>query len=77
MDDHDIPCECHCAPRVVDSRPRGGYRYRRYKCPQCGARWRTVELLAHSRKGSTSLPATVDAYKKEIKDKIRKAIDEL
>ena len=30
----------------IDSRPRDGYRYRRYLCRDCGIRFTTIEIRA-------------------------------
>jgi transcriptional regulator NrdR family protein len=34
----------HRNSQVVDSRPMSGYRYRRYKCHDCGESYTTVEV---------------------------------
>ena len=35
----------HANLKCVDSRPKDGWRYRRYKCLSCGVRMTTVEVL--------------------------------
>ena len=35
---------CGAKPKVIDSRGRGSYRYRRSECPSCKKRWATYEL---------------------------------
>lgn len=30
--------------KVIDSRPFGTYRHRRYQCAACGHKWNTIEI---------------------------------
>lgn len=32
---------------VINSRPKGGYRWRRYECDNCGHRHSTIEVPVH------------------------------
>lgn len=34
----------HYHAKCIDSRPKDGYRIRRYLCARCGERWTTVEV---------------------------------
>ena len=40
---------CNIDSQVVDSRRIGGSRKRRYKCPQCGERFNTIEIYDDSK----------------------------
>lgn len=39
---------CRTPGRVIDSRAKDGYRYRRHTCPACGARWTTYQFRLRS-----------------------------
>ena len=41
-----MPCE-HSNARCINSRTRGGFRYRRRKCDDCGVRFTTIEITLH------------------------------
>lgn len=51
--------------KVVDSRERDGYRYRRYHCRECFERFTTTEMTYQPKKGTkpklTALDATASA----------------
>lgn len=44
-----MTCE-HFPAKVIDSRPAKTYRYRRYFCSACDARWTTVEVIVPATK---------------------------
>lgn len=41
-----FPCpDCNCdSTTAIDSRPREGYRHRKYKCNRCSRRFATAEI---------------------------------
>jgi hypothetical protein len=46
-------CKTHM--RVIDSREKTGYHYRRYECRECGVRWRSRDELIGKPKAIPSL----------------------
>ena len=60
--------------RIVDSREKDGYRFRRRECLRCGARWNTVEvreeedLLSNAAAGKTV--ASADRPPRQVREVI-------
>jgi transcriptional regulator NrdR family protein len=62
-------CGCHERPRVIDSRKQAEHTRRRYLCPQCGARWTTIEMVvAETETGCDTKALLSDQLGKKIND---------
>ena len=55
----------HIKVKCIDSRPKGGHRYRRYKCLHCGVRFSTVELRVE--KSSCGGDTVLDSLRQEMR----------
>lgn len=60
--------ECSAIGRVVDSKARQGFRWRRHHCLRCGYRWSSwhslinvAKVIARKRRGISSRPVTASA----------------
>jgi len=61
------PCSCTAREQCINSRPRDGYRIRRYICPECHTRWSTVETPYAGRHGYAALSELEADIRKRVK----------
>lgn len=65
--------ECQSASRVIDSRNKPEYLYRRRECLECGERFTTHETLIITRKGVKIEMSVADELEKLIQEQAKDA----